>query len=517
MYLNRNVNIEGNVAEAVDELSPLPMAGQNRHTMKSRYSYGSGTEPDKVSIARANSTSRTSESAKIGSHGIELARSTTTSFSPVTAHAEPSIKTPGASAYYEAEEINRKVSAMLAATAALEGRSPLNEPTPSKMSVMKNKVMAKMSSIWSRIHDKKPQKEAEDEKAKLVAPVLRQTRHISSPVKDTGARTVAAGSTGGHKAETVTPSYRIARKPVPSGSRVSLPAGNPGQGSPTANPFADQEVSASATGSDPMASTVRQRGVSQFGHEVVNPFNTEGDFHFHMNDLLATSPIAASTPRGSRQQKAIAGAGLGQEGQQVAYSPGPDSSSAAHASASADDEDGNLSDCSGQTVIVRKEYHKEFSDLNRRINNPSEEREGLEDAQSDTVAKVKKHPSPSKEELEELEEQFQILAPTVYNPHATDDELASIAVEIARAIPVVARHVPQRPAEASASGSASGSGQVDAQPAPAVRTVTVLPPTAWVPRGRLSRRTRRLGEPSGSQPTTENSNTNNGNHWSGLQ
>lgn len=349
-------------------------------------------------------------------------------------NAAPSRPEPTTHHGIDADEIERKVAAMLAATEALKPTAPQAKGTAaSKVSRMVPSVLAKMSNAWDKLSSRPSTPEA-TEAAKIRKEGIRHnlggvvasrsTPHILAP-----AGRVSIDSTELRRNEGANLNKRKVQKilgasvdcKLTSDSRKSLrtdQAVDVSGGEPTA-PQAPSDLEIWRMFVE-MGETGTQ---AQMGTQASNcPFDSEAGFEQNLEDrILNTQPAGSSTPRPGSPCKSANAPGTPRPGSPCESSDASDSKSA-HLSGEeslASDVKVNLAE-----VAVRLGDDEARATIRQVDVKPSDSVKGATSAAGGTNRRVKsnvhnridaikgeerqkKHPSPSKQELEDLEQALQ--------------------------------------------------------------------------------------------------------------
>ncbi|UNI20676.1 hypothetical protein JDV02_006744 [Purpureocillium takamizusanense] len=337
---------------------------------------------------------------------------------------------PTTSPVVDADEIERKVSAMLAATQALKPKTPHPKgAAASKVSRMVPSVLAKMSNAWDRLSSR-PATPESTEAAKIRkeairhnvdGPALRSTTHIPAPPAHISTETTALRRTEGtnlnkRKAQRI-PGANMSGK-LTSSARKSLKtdqAVDVSGGEPTAlQPPSDLEVWRMFVEMGEAGDPARMAA-----HGSDCPFGSEAGFEQNLEDrILNTQPTGSSTPRpGSPCKSSNASdpkSAYPSEGESLASDVKVNLAKVAvklgddEARATIRQVDVKQSASVKGTALASGADRRAKSNVFDRINAiKGEERQ-------------KKHPSPSKQELENLELALQWYLPlkaTKPDPH----------------------------------------------------------------------------------------------------
>lgn len=358
-------------------------------------------EPYQNILPRSLPYSKTSGLDLLNPRSAPVPRSSTTALPTKSPH-----QTYSGAAYYAPDEVNRKVAAMLAATEALKPKSP---PPDTKKKTMGRRVLSKLAGLFGsrRKNKEKGEKRAVD----CANPGTGEADAISTwPQQSLSARTPYIPS---ESVETRAPEpdrpveRRIPRKPVPN---VRLQAHHANLGEPSSS-------RRTTTGPAPETGGVEVLGVYTTGRhvnvhdlecggeedddcgasriDIHDPFASELSFD-NLQGFLTTEPVGASTPRGSKDWSA------GFNPPRDYFSP-PERMSYF----SMNDADDELTDYEGKGAASRRRRGKAPESPAIRVQRASTSAaSGGDGVEPD---RAKKHPSPSKESLEELSRQFDAL------------------------------------------------------------------------------------------------------------
>jgi hypothetical protein len=319
----------------------------------------------------------------------------------------PAQRKPGTA---DAEEINQKVMAMLAATNALkpqESNQP-DSPAPSKISrMMSSKVFSKVTTALERFHSKGSAKESKirgtikhpfpvDIRGEITSENAPAPIQNESPISSIEIRLNEGSNLNKSKVKQIVGGGRVFRKPVAEDGK-SL------RGSSCEDPFAET----GSMGRTPTRFEHRLKTGTESGddssvlHTPGNPFESENGFDTDLNGVLSSSPLAWSTPRivvqrpysvedsPTKPGKAMNLRGGGDE--LLINDAEGDEEVLPHANVEP------LTLCERRLGDGAKRLSHNSVDLSVRVND-------------DEPQRMKKHPSPSKEVLENLEREFQTYA-----------------------------------------------------------------------------------------------------------
>ncbi|PTB74473.1 hypothetical protein M440DRAFT_1446026 [Trichoderma longibrachiatum ATCC 18648] len=319
----------------------------------------------------------------------------------------------GCAAAASADEIQEKVCAMLAATDALKPspsqaqskKSPVSKVTrmtPSRM-------LAKVSSAWDRWQVKPTGTSAANPHAKLTKQPIRYdpngplTSHPvfhSPPVQrssliDTIEIRLNEGDNLNRKKVQQMVGGRVARKPVANDGNA-LRSGRPMDDDPFAEPAPYRQPSVVES----RAKMKIMLGPSVSSLLIIDPFEAEKGFESNLEDrILSSSPVCASTPRIHlyRVQTPTAGGGVSEHRSKVPTQMDPEKVTT------------DLSVYPSQEAVSLGKAPDHQAQLRPLPNTDRIAIGFLRDAPSLDACHVKwskKHPSPSKRDLEELEIAF---------------------------------------------------------------------------------------------------------------
>lgn len=324
----------------------------------------------------------------------------------IMGHRSSSLKALSGGAHKaSAEEINGKIREMLAAMEALKPATPLKSQGSRKLSrVTNSKVFARMSDAFGRIYSKSASPEAmttdQERNSRLGNTGMPLTRSLSpAKVSQYSIRSIEIRLNEGtnlnrSKVQQMV-GNRVFRKPVAS------------QG----NSFLCRRVDDHFNDQESTPSIEEYRLKRQSFLSPINPFETEENFEHNLeNGILDVSPAGSSTPRNGMRR--ASGSSFG---------------------------DASLGDLSGSSIgqvdlariMVKVGTKDDGSPQIRKLNlqsptevpRPWQSLKRGRDVQHDDFAK--KHPSPSKRDLEALELAFQQY--TIPNGPPADEDADELA------------------------------------------------------------------------------------------
>ncbi|RDA93557.1 hypothetical protein CP533_6127 [Ophiocordyceps camponoti-saundersi (nom. inval.)] len=308
----------------------------------------------------------------------------------------------------EAREVDEKVKAMLAATEALKS----NPPTPKTSHSVPSRVLNKVSSVWDRLHLSKSRTKLQ-KRPPQGSPVPQQVTTPQNPYKRPPNVQVRPDNDAGN----------VVRRRDPqtlSGDRSRRPAAFLVQPDQLAQIFSDDrpplphtpspqeqkrpmsDVSWSSHDTRHRRESTRSADDDDSFNEMENPFETEPGFDSNLEDsILSTQPVAASTPRVLSRRSSF-DRSLDESALERGYSD-VEINQAMVAVRVGDDGNGPGR---ARQVMLRPS-------ASRMTVAQAESSTGQQSTPAHRVSqirvsdKVKKHPSPSKKDLEDLEKAFQ--------------------------------------------------------------------------------------------------------------
>ncbi|WYZ41841.1 hypothetical protein EsH8_V_000736 [Colletotrichum jinshuiense] len=292
---------------------------------------------------------------------------------------------------FDPNMVDDKVAAMLAATEALKPRgSQVATPTSSKtLRFRRKKVMSKVRHALDMFQSKSTTPDSKI-RGKISAPIALTTCNIpnpathyhleeveeASPVTSMEIRLNEGVNLNNHKVQSIVGGC-ILRKPIPDDGR-SLDSGRsseePFSEAPfeivrTPTPFEHRlKISTDSSNIPPVPS--------------LNPFDSEKDFDADLEGILSEEPLCASTPRSRTSRKAV-----------PLNSPSRRDSKA---------EDGCLT-----PVDEAEGDFDTHSNTQRKL---KLDLEAIRLSHDGPDLSMKKHPSPNKDDLDDLETQFRAYA-----------------------------------------------------------------------------------------------------------
>ncbi|KAL7823246.1 hypothetical protein V8C26DRAFT_418360 [Trichoderma gracile] len=312
-----------------------------------------------------------------------------------------------------ADEIEEKVCAMLAATDALKPSPPQAQPRKSPVSkvtrMTPSRMLAKVSSAWDRWQVKSSSTPAAKPRAKLTKQPIRHdpngplTSHPvfhSPPLQrssliDTIEIRLNEGDNLNRKKVQQMVGGRVARKPVANDGNA-LRSGR----SMDDDPFAEPAPHLPPSGVESRAKMKIMLGPSVSSLLIIDPFEGEKGFESNLEDrILSSSPVCASTPRIHlhRVQTPAAGDSVHEHCSKLQTQMGLEEMST------------DMFVCPSQEAVCVGKVHDQEAQL-RPLTTTDRIAVGyLRDAPSLDACQPKwskKHPSPSKRDLEELEIAF---------------------------------------------------------------------------------------------------------------
>ncbi|KAM5361581.1 hypothetical protein ACJZ2D_013026 [Fusarium nematophilum] len=317
--------------------------------------------------------------------------------------ATPSAEPPGA------DDINQKLHDMLAATDALKPSPP--KPTTSSTSrftrIVPTKVFAKVSNAWDRLHSKPSPQDVESNE-KLVFDgkgddnvagwknAYRPSPANLSPISSIEIRLNEGDNLNRRKVQRIV-GGQVIRKPVADDGKSLR------NGKSLDDPFSEVGGWRTRTTFNSRLTMSADHNGSGIPPVPGNPFESEKGFDIDIEDrILNSTPVGCSTPRIRVERDSASSF---------------DQSPTTKATRSAQEESGlKLSGASsdlGRTDSARGHRLKlnlPGTGRSALVDKVDEARRGWEDAAGGFDAfepkRVKKHPSPSKEALENLEVEF---------------------------------------------------------------------------------------------------------------
>uniref|UniRef100_A0A0B7JZ36 Uncharacterized protein n=1 Tax=Bionectria ochroleuca TaxID=29856 RepID=A0A0B7JZ36_BIOOC len=185
------------------------------------------------------------------------------------------------------EEINEKISAMLAATEALKpGAGQLTSPMSSKTPrALTCKVLSKVSSAWDRLNTKPPSFESGHIDATSSIPIT--SRDTRFTIKSIDIRKNEGINIGKNEKARKLAGIEVSRRPVASSKRSFLNRPRPGS-EICSTPSTIESESLNTSGGRSRKLTTRSSG----------PFGAEPRFDLDLEDrVLSIRPDGSSTPR----------------------------------------------------------------------------------------------------------------------------------------------------------------------------------------------------------------------------
>ena len=325
------------------------------------------------------------------------------------------------------DEINQKVRAMLAATNALKPQSaPVGDVPPSKFSrIVPTKMLAKVSNAWDRFQSKSSQahsssnkrskghpNEELDELMQPDTPAHTPSHHDLSPISTIEIRLNEGDNLNKKKVRKIV-GGQVVRKPVAddgkslrAGKSIEDPFGHPGS-TRTPTPFESllQVEAEGLCGSIPPVPSNPSPQVLSTPSSLVltNPFESEKEFDNDIEDrILSTTPVGSSTPRARVER-----------GSYPSADQSPTKARSASSKAETDLmldqvalklEQGELSTAKPVGFTSLRASQRKIVDPVRRVRQHSINTAQTLDMHG--LKRTKKHPSPSKEALEDLEMAF---------------------------------------------------------------------------------------------------------------
>ncbi|KAF7546937.1 hypothetical protein G7046_g9158 [Stylonectria norvegica] len=306
----------------------------------------------------------------------------------------------------DADAINQKVNAMLAATNALKPSSTQNVTSSAAKftRIVPSKVFAKVSNAWDRLHSKsslqdfksRGQLPKPDEKIQGLTQTDTPTHSPSSanesPISTIEIRLNEGDNLNKKKVQKIV-GGQVVRKPVADDGK-SLKSGKSMD-----DPFAEGASPRTATIFESRLKSGTSSECSTIPPLPCNPFESEKGFDNDIADrILSATPAGSSTPR-IRVERIS--------------STSPDKSPTAKKNARMRAEVDPLLDgvalrlgkehftpAKPLGLIAMKASHRLADPVRRTRNNSIEE---IQDGDANGPKRMKKHPSPSKEALEDLE------------------------------------------------------------------------------------------------------------------
>ncbi|KAK7220588.1 hypothetical protein V2G26_008591 [Clonostachys chloroleuca] len=187
------------------------------------------------------------------------------------------------------EEINEKISAMLAATEALKpGAGQLISPMSSKTPrALTSKVISKVSSAWDRLNTKPPSFDSGHVDSDATASVPITSRDTRFTIKSIDIRKNEGINIGKNEKARKLAGIEVSRRPVASSKRSFLNRPRPGS-EICSTPSAIESESLNTSGGRSWKLTARSSG----------PFGAEPRFDLDLEDrVLSIRPDGSSTPR----------------------------------------------------------------------------------------------------------------------------------------------------------------------------------------------------------------------------
>ncbi|KAF4969268.1 hypothetical protein FSARC_3474 [Fusarium sarcochroum] len=295
------------------------------------------------------------------------------------------------------EDINDKLLAMLAATDALKPSPQRANSSSSRFTRMvPSKVLAKVSNAWDRFHPKpSPQEKAsqtkipsgEEDNCRLVerqaAPSPPSPSNMS-PISTIEIRLNEGDNLNKRKVQRIV-GGRVNRKPLADDGKSLR------NGKPIEDPFAEGMGWRTPTTFESRLKIGAEEGERAIPPLPCNPFESEKEFDNNIEDrFLISTPVGSSTPRIRVERTSTSSS---------EYSPTVSATNLAHKQVSM--KLGSPPLRFGRGGLIRK---------GTWIDSVTEARQAWEKSAGDFDAfgsnRMKKHPSPSKEVLENLEMAF---------------------------------------------------------------------------------------------------------------
>ncbi|PHH69762.1 hypothetical protein CDD80_6515 [Ophiocordyceps camponoti-rufipedis] len=328
----------------------------------------------------------------------------------------------------DAREVDDKVRAMLAATEALKSKAPQEKTasTPKSSTSVPSRVLNKVSNVWDRFHSG-PLAQVSKARAKLQkrpsqneasSPVPREV-----PPQNPFKRPPNTLPSGGpmHVEDDFDAIRRIpgpSAGPVPRRTVIPRPSAVVMQSDQIADMFSDERLLLPQA-ANPFANSPRlaheqaaEQGSTKSADDdasvksqvvIENPFEAEVGFYSNLEDrILSTPPVAASTPKVRSRSNSMTNS-TDESGLERGYSE-VQIDMARVAVRVGDDGKGpgrarqvTLQPSSSRQNVAQAEAPQQTGERVGQIRGSD---------------KVKKHPSPSKKDLEDLEKAFQRYKPS---------------------------------------------------------------------------------------------------------
>ncbi|EQL03761.1 hypothetical protein OCS_00530 [Ophiocordyceps sinensis CO18] len=329
---------------------------------------------------------------------------------------DPNLRgTAAPSCMVNADEINEKVRAMLAATEALKPSPPQPRAfSSSKMSqTVHARVFNKVSNVWERINSK-PSTPVERVRSKLrkqpwqdqaTRPVVPETKPPDFALADEGRTPTASSETRLNRGNKLTKRNAQAGSGGAAARESAAAPFAPLQTDQLADVFFDERrCPQSQRRREPETENTGDNAAEAGFGDFADPFQTEVGFELNLEDrILSTAPIGSSTPRARSK----------------AGSMGNSTDDSANASSEAQvnlarvvfrfGEDGAARGQARQVTLRPSESRRTMVDAEPVASQAMRRKSRV--SQLRGCERVKKHPSPSKRDLEELELALQRYGP----------------------------------------------------------------------------------------------------------
>ncbi|OAA42120.1 hypothetical protein NOR_04969 [Metarhizium rileyi] len=319
-----------------------------------------------------------------------------------------------------AEEINVKVREMLAATDALKPTTPQKTQGSRKLASMaSSRVFTRMSDAIGRMYSKSASPEAQngDPESRLrlegigipLGQSFSRANTSHSSIRSTEIRLNEVKNLNRSKVQQIIGS-QVFRQPIAFNE----------------NPALCRERGQQTSDRDRLASTERRRSELCFYSSSMNPFEAEDDFENNLeNGILNVSPAGSSTPRICINRASGSSTGEDDVGDWSGSSIGKIDLARIVKVGKNDAGSPKIRQVDLQSATGLKDPSQKHWQHSKRERN----------MQMDDFGIAKKHPSPSKKDLEELELALQRYKPSE-GSHIQDDadELANSNLSVAEAL-----------------------------------------------------------------------------------
>lgn len=315
------------------------------------------------------------------------------------------------SAVADADEINQKVHAMLAATTALKpSPAPMESQSTSKLGRMvSTKVLSKVSNAWDRLHSKAPAPDTK--RTKYVTPIAQDEQDglldLESPMRSPSPSNMSPISTIEIRLNEGDNLNKKKVQKIVGGQVVRKPVADDGKslrnGKSIDDPFSELRSVRTPTHFESRLKREVDYEVEAVPPLPSNPFESEKGFDNDIEDrILSTTPVGSSTPRIRAERVSVSSS---------------DRSPTTKRSRSTRIAVGRVLD--GAARKLERDHVKD-AQANLQTITPTSPRKALDpvrrlrhssisishNGDPTGLKRVKKHPSPSKEALEDLEVAF---------------------------------------------------------------------------------------------------------------